>query len=433
MNDALVIARSIHFAATVLAAGTVFFAAFVSQPVLARASVRARRGLDPFRSRLRGVVWLSLALAVLSGGAWLVLLASDILGASLAEVCLHGGVWPVLANTRFGLVWTIRLALAALLAIFAVSMSAPSAGGRWRSSMRIACAAGLLGSLALIGHAGATPGPAGRFHLAADVLHLIGAGAWVGGLLPLAMCLACVKSARSGAAGDVALRTTQRFSALGLAAVGTLLATGIVSSWTLVGGVSEFIDTLYGRTLALKIGLFIAMVGIAAVNRYALMPKLTRRGAPAARIALRRNALAELALGLCVLVFVGALGTMIPASHKAFVPTQIPPGSTFVHIHTEQAMAEVTLTPGHAGPARVSIRLLRGDFSPLTAKAVALSLAGKDSAPAPCTIAATPRADGTWQVENIPVAQSGVLTVKLCIALGLPEPLILDAPIVIER
>ena len=100
-------------------------------------------------------VWLALAVAVVSGAVWLVLLASDILGASFADVCLHGGAWPVLTDTRFGLVWCIRLALALLLALLL-----PWPATRW---LQITIAAAFLALPALVGHAGATPGLAGTF------------------------------------------------------------------------------------------------------------------------------------------------------------------------------------------------------------------------------------------------------------------------------
>src|SRR5437588_8307828 len=106
MADPLILVRGVHFAATLLACGTAAFTVLVAEP--AATKIQA----DPFRRRLAVLIWLALAIAALSGAAWLVLLASDILGTSLVDVCLHGGAWPVLFDTRFGLVWCVRLALA---------------------------------------------------------------------------------------------------------------------------------------------------------------------------------------------------------------------------------------------------------------------------------------------------------------------------------
>src|SRR5690242_16587677 len=139
----------------------------VAEPA-ARAKMPA--GFAVLRRRFVILVWIGLAAAILSGAVWLLLLASDILGASIADVCLHGGAWPIVTDTRFGLVWSGRLVLALLLGLFVVW---PALRG-----LQVAAAALLTALPALVGHAGATPGIAGDFHLASDMAHLLAAGAW---------------------------------------------------------------------------------------------------------------------------------------------------------------------------------------------------------------------------------------------------------------
>jgi hypothetical protein len=169
--DPLVFARWIHFAATAMAAGTVGLTVLVAEPA---ARMRAPAGFAVLRRQLVMVTWGALALAILSGAAWLALLASDILGASLVDVCLHGGAWPVIADTRFGMVWCVRLLLALFLSVLLL----------WPAleTIQLAAAAGFMALPALTGHAGATPGIAGDIHLVADMVHLLAAGAWLGGL-----------------------------------------------------------------------------------------------------------------------------------------------------------------------------------------------------------------------------------------------------------
>ena len=120
---------------------------------------------------------------------------------------------------------------------------------------------------ALVGHAGATPGIAGDIHLVSDMVHLLAAGAWLGGLPAFACC--CGK--RAAGRGDLARfrnQATRRFSIVGILSVGALLASGLVNSWNLLSGPRDLVTTDYGRLVALKIGLFVAMVAIAAVNRF---------------------------------------------------------------------------------------------------------------------------------------------------------------------
>jgi len=408
--EPLVLARAVHFAATALAAGTAAYLVLVAEPVLRLDNVAAAK----FRRSARWLVWSGLAIAIVSGVMWLIWLASDIFGASLINVCAHGGVWSVLEQTRFGLVWMVRLGLALLLG---AAVLAPAAG--W---LQLAAGAGLIGSLALVGHAGATPGA--HVELASDVLHLVAAAIWIGALPALVICL---RQGR-GTAADAA----RRFSFLGIAGVGTLLATGIINSWNLLSGPRDLVLTSYGRIVLLKIGLFAAMVGVATVNRYRLTPRLA---APSAVRALERNSLAETALALVAFMFVGMLGTMAPPIHDhVHIPTeQIPSDAAFVHIHELPAMADVTIEPGRAGPARVRILLMREDFSIYPAKAVTLVLSPKaDIGAARISRSGVRKSDQAWHVDDLEIPTPGVWNVTLTVDSGTGSPIVLDAPIVID-
>jgi putative copper resistance protein D len=174
-------------------------------------------------------------------------------------------------------------------------------------------AAALVASLAFAGHAGAGEGPEGTFHLAADLLHLTAAAAWVGALVPLAMLL---HAANKGEALPVAREATRRFSVMGIASVGTILATGIVNTYVLSGSIPALLGTQYGRLVLVKVSLFGVMVSIAAINRQLLTPRLVQdEDARAARLAckrLRNNSLVEAAVGAIILVVVAILGTLPP-------------------------------------------------------------------------------------------------------------------------
>lgn len=419
MIDPLIITRGIHLAASVLAAGTVTFLALVARPAFGPATLPA--GFPALQRQLTWLVWGALAVAILSGVAWLALLASDIYGASIIQVCLHGGIWPVLTDTRFGLVSTIRLASALLLAGL---MFSPSL-----RLLQMVAAACLLALIALIGHAGATPGTAGDIHLVSDIVHLLAAGAWLGALPALTLLLAKAQGSGDADWGTYAVAATKRFSTVGVVCVGALLASGIVNSWNLLGGPRDLVTTDYGRLVFLKIGLFIAMVGIAVANRLHFTPQLP---SPTALKALKRNTWAETGLGLCVLLFVGALGTMSPSNHAHSTNTPVPPDAAFVHIHTNEAMAEVTLEPGRIGQANATIRVLRDDFSEFPAKDVQLTLEVTGSERKILRSAAH-LPDGTWQVNAVDLTQAGVWTVRVTITPEVGEPIMLDAPIEIDR
>ena len=415
MADTLILARAVHFAATLLACGTVAFTVLVAEPAGTKSQARS------FRRQLATLIWLALAVAIFSGAAWLVLLASDILGASLVDICLHGGAWPVLFDTRFGLVWCVRFALALLLGLL---MLRPAA-----RRLQLAAASALAALPALIGHAGAAPATAGEVSLVSDMVHLLASSAWLGGLPAFALLLWEARRTAEPGWSDFTIRVTHRFSVVGILSVGALLASGLINSWNLLSGPRDLVISDYGRLVAFKIGLFAVMVAIAAVNRFYLTPRLPD---PTAQRALERSSLAEICLGLCVLLLVGILGTLPPAAHRHAAPEDIPPDAAFVHIHAPEAMADVIVDPGRVGQVNVRIRVLRDDFSEFPTNEVQLDIEPPKPGPLPVHRAAIRQSDGTWEVDRIDLSQAGNWTVKVFVSSTSSEkPIVLDAPVVI--
>jgi len=397
--------------------------------VAAPAFATAAGILDPEIRRLRArwswLVWASLAVVAASGAIWLVLLAGDIYAAPIAEVWRDGGVWTVAGETRFGQVSLARLIAAALLAASLPMLKRTAGRSLWGAGAVVLATAVLIGP-AWTGHAGATPGVAGEFPLAADALHLLAAGAWLGGLPPLAVLLAAASRGKEPRWATVTAIVVQRFSLLGVISVATLLASGIANSWYEVGTLNNLFATSYGQLVLIKIGLFAAMIGLASINRFYLTPRLATAGTVRR---LYHTSLAEAGLGFAAVVVVGFLGAMAPASHTHH-NAAIPQDAAFVHIHSNAGMADVTIMPGRVGTARAIIRLWNDDFQPLAAERLTFTLtppAGK-----PITWPAAQAQDGSWQVDVIPLSQAGNWKAAIDAGLDAKRHLTLDAPIVIE-
>jgi putative copper resistance protein D len=319
MEGFLIAARFIHFVAVIMLTGVFAFERLVATPAF-RQSGAALANAAGLRQRLGWWAWANLALALVSGAAWLVAVAAGMSGKPLGTALSQGAVPIVLARTRFGEDWQLRLALAVALGFCLLVQR----GWRWRDSRAIGgtallLAAAMLASLAWAGHGAATPGPAGDLHLAADFFHLIAAGLWLGTLPPLILVLAEARRTRDAVWESIVAAVTRRYSALAIASVTVLLAGGLVNTWFLAGTVPALVGTEYGRLLLAKIGLFIAMLIVAAVNLFRLTPRLA---AVAARntlwrtiAQLGRNVGIETGLGLGVLAIVGVLGTLPPALH----------------------------------------------------------------------------------------------------------------------
>ncbi len=315
MNILLIAIRALHFASTVLLAGALVFAVLVAGPVMRHADSNPE--LIAWRWQSARIAWISVTIAVFSGAAWLVVLAAEIGGRSLGEIFSDDIVWRVLTRTRFGTVWSARFVTAAVFAGGLIALARAGHAVRGGLLAIIATLALLLvGSLAWAGHASGTLALAGRVHVAADALHLVAASAWIGGLVPLALLLAASRRSADPAVGTVARLATARFSILGMIAVGTILVTGMVNTYMLAGSVAALTTTHYGHLLLLKIGLFLAMVGVAAFNRLRLLPRLSSaRTVNDASRQLQRNSLIEATMGLLILGIVGVLGTLPPAIH----------------------------------------------------------------------------------------------------------------------
>lgn len=324
MSELNIAVRTVHYAATLLLFGCSAFFWMVASPAFRTATgarLDEQERFDRWSQRIRN--W-SAAVALGSGVLWLLIMASNMSGLPFDQAIDSGILGTVLGETLFGRVSMLRFVLALLL-IGVLLLDRYSANARGRR-MAEACsgllAAMLLATLACTGHAVAEQGAERFVHLAADALHLLAAGAWVGALPLLVYVLARAVRAGDPSIHGLASEMTRRFSAMGIVAVGCLVLTGSVNSWYLVGGPPHWFGTRYGQLLLLKLALFGAMVVLAAINRQRLLPTVLAASrnpsdgaASRGQLWLCRNAVVETALGLLIVSIVGILGTTTPAVH----------------------------------------------------------------------------------------------------------------------
>lgn len=281
--------------------------------------------MEVLREQFRLLAEWSGFAAIVSGIVWFWIVLARMTGGSLREMPRIDSIGVAITQTQFGRLWTWRLGLMLLFTIanlFArrkcrTFLSSPRA---WQYDGLI-IATTLLASITWAGHAGATIGAERPIHLTVDSVHLIAAGLWPGGLLPLTLVLfqACRSSELSLllAAGAI----TRRFSALSLLVVAALAATGLTNSYFLVGSLRALVTTGYGRLLMLKVLLFVIMIGFGACNLLRFKPQLALANEQNAkqRDALRklmRNVIAELCIGTLIVLIVGALGATPPPRHR---------------------------------------------------------------------------------------------------------------------
>ena len=324
MQGFMIALRAIHYAAVIALFGEFVFLFYVASPAM-RAMRRAHRDElpEPRRRLFRLALWWVSA-EMVTGLLWLVAQAAAMSGLSLVEALNRETLGDVLFQTQFGQVWMFRFGLSVALA--ALLLAGRRKALKRESAILGGCAllAGiLLASLAWTGHANAARGADRPIHLSADVIHLLAAGAWLGGLIPLARLFARARHAGTARALNISAEAAQRFSVLGMTSVGALVVTGIANTWYTVGAVPALFGTDYGRLLLFKLSLFAGMLALAASNRVRLTPRLAKSAQAAQRAIalarLQRNAIGEALLGLAVVAVVGALGVMTPALHEKIV------------------------------------------------------------------------------------------------------------------
>jgi putative copper resistance protein D len=272
------------------------------------------------RSASAGLGW---ARALIGSGAFVLLLAS--LTSLLGQTALMAGdpklafdreaLEIVLRDTAFGAAILSRLVLAVFAGLCALTLK-PSPR-LWL----IAVGTGglVLASFAWTGHGAVEEGLAGVIHAASDVVHLIAAGAWLGALAVFSLLLWPRDRPPSREATAVLHQALKRFSGVGSLLVATILASGLVNSWFLVGPshLQGLLTTPYGQLLLGKLALFAAMLALAASNRFRLTPALGRaldepHALQGAHGRLRRSLFLETGLAALILALVSILGMIAP-------------------------------------------------------------------------------------------------------------------------
>ena len=279
-----------------------------------RKSGRIEETVLPLRSSL-GL--LALGGLVLSAIGFLVLLAS-MTGNPLSAPDWATGR-SILFETPIGTAWLVRMA--ALATAFWAAFSVRSTDRRL--TLVTLAGAVALGSLVWTGHAGASEGNLGLVHKASDVLHMLAAAVWLGGIAAFLLLLRLASGQDEETRMMVGHRALGEFSRVGSVCVLIITGTGLVNAQILVGyeNLTQALGSDYGRLLAVKLALVGAMLLLAAKNRWRLTPALGTAiedgETGSATAALRTSLLLEAGAAVTILALVAWLGTLEPTASMA--------------------------------------------------------------------------------------------------------------------
>jgi copper transport protein len=392
------VARALDYVSIALMLGGLAFLAIALGPAL---RALAETDSDAWRSasrmfarRVQRLFFVAIVLGMLASVLGFLLQGASAAGVSL-WTSLKDSVLSDTLGTRFGTVWAARaldwLALGALmLGAHArgrglVPTLRPSPAERQRSDVkaaerdprtnrgthtgpvftpgppRVILAALTLGAAylaltpALAGHA-SIEHPTWLF-FPSDVLHVLAASVWVGGIACLLLALpAATRQLEGSERTKLLLATLARFSPLALAAVVTIAITGVVQALIDVRTVHGLFHTTYGALVIVKVVLLLVLISLGWINRERVLPALRRLveagSAPgAAGVLARRTMRGELALMLCVFGVTAALISYTP-------PIDADTGPFSVNTTLGPAELEMTLEPAEVGLNTAHIYLI---------------------------------------------------------------------------
>jgi putative copper export protein len=250
------------------------FVGLTALAVLAVGPPARRIGSDTLAAVTARLSRAAVALGVLAVPAVLTDLAH---GASQSGGYDYGAAWNSLYDGSndgrlSGLEVTLILVGAALIAPLAVRRVAAGPARRWLLATGLGAGAVALGTTKFPDQ---VPQDWGRtsFETLMWMLHLLGGGVWIGGLVGLVLLAlpGAVAPADRGAFWAPAIR---RFSAAAMSCVAAITLSGLFLYWEHVDGPSQLLTTMYGRVLGVKILLFGTLLLLGVFNQFWLHPRI---------------------------------------------------------------------------------------------------------------------------------------------------------------
>jgi copper transport protein len=304
-------------------------------------------GIVPFGRRQRVAIGVAAAVGAVAGALAMPLEVGYTAGRSLG-VITDGSAWRAVFDTTIGVAWVVRAIVIALTATVLLATRSHCRATWWRLMLIVGLV--VVGVASAYGGHGAT----GRWHylgVMLTMLHVSAMAAWLGGLAMLVLSF-----------GDAQRDGVERFSAIALLAVVTVVVTGTLQGFRQVGSWDGLTSTSYGKLLIWKVIAVGAVLGVAAVARAATHGRLVAArprveasvGAAAQdgydRVRLRRAVTLESMLAVVVIVITSLLMAANPSEATASAP--------FSATLTSQGyLSTITVAPGRVGTNEVHIYL----------------------------------------------------------------------------
>ena len=314
----------------------------------------ARPTLDAAASRVdRRPPW---RMVILSGAAAVAGLATYLRLSARSFAGLDGtpGGLPFDVTAPFGSTpFAVAMRIAVLAAVAATVIAGVAAAGRRSDEQRLAaagvagCMAVSLGGMSAAGHASSLGGP---INVGVDWLHLVAAGAWLGGL-PVVHALAGRVAPPGESRRSVVTEILRRHGRLALVAAPLVVLTGLANSSLVLGSPRELVASSYGNLLLVKAVLVSVALAIGAANH--LLARGRGRGGVAVLL------VSELLVAGIAVMAAAAMVTVQPAAARQ--PVLVGPSVQPAHFFGEAGPSTIHASVSVPAPGNQSYRVIVRD------------------------------------------------------------------------
>ena len=341
------VAKWLLLASLALITGQFAFIWFVWQPALKAYSSEMSPSLT--QPKIWGTLyWIGLAGIVMAFILGVLSQAGEVTGSELA-LPWSQEVGRVLVDTRLGVLWFTRLALA-LFGIWLIQ--GPLV--QWKPPASFAVGLASLLTVSLTSHAATESHP--LLPVLDDWIHLIGMTFWFGGLVYLLTGLRALKGLDETARAQLISPLASRFSNMALVSVALIGVTGLYSALLRISTISALLTSIYGHAMLLKQVFVITLLGIAGINLLFFTPRLKRvrltGGADSILVArFSKMVVVEVIVAGLLLVSVSVLTYLPPARITPRISELT--GTQFV----DDLRLDISIAPGFVGQNTFTLKL----------------------------------------------------------------------------
>ncbi len=259
--------------------------------------------------------------------------------------------------------------------------------------------------IALTSHNAATPSDIRWIAIATDIIHIIIAVIWVGGIAYLTLAAISAIRSDADASRNALLKLATGFGPIAIFVSTVLVASGIVSSLMQVT-IPDALATPYGAVLGTKVLLLALLIGLAVCNNRRVARSSLSDGQDTRK--LTRSIGAELAVAFAVLLATAGLASLEPA--RQYAERHGIGVEDFIthHATIDGVDIDVKLDPGSTGVNTLTVDAIDSDGEPFrNADEVRARIKYLDDEFGEIFVPLTNTADGSWMLENVTIGIGG--------------------------